>query len=769
MRKGRERFRTAMTDIIAVALTAAIALTTLDTVFAGRVYLVTGLSGLALGMVIGLLANWRGWVPATALTVGLVLFVLAAGPIALRPTLISGYLPSLATLQGIWDGAVGGWRGLLTTLPPVPEEGPLLLVPFLCGFLAGLAGVLLAGRTRLIAAPVLMAGLMLVAGLLLGTREPVSILLHGIGFAAVSLVSIIVRQRRFVGSANSGRSKARQVVHSTLLLGIAAGLATLVATPAAVAGLADRFVLREHVELPFDPSVYPSPLSSFRRYEVNQKKEVLFSISGMPADARVRLATMDAYDGVVWTVAGAGGRHSASGVFERVGVTIPTEVTGREAKLRVTIRDLGGVWIPTAGALTGVGFPGQRKEELSGSFRYNRVTGTGVLKQPTRLRAGDTITLDAVVPPTIKPADVAGRAAGEVTLPGLTGVPDQVSVAAVEWTGGNGNPAQQLDTIVKRMKGGAFSDGTALSGNASWAGHSAGRLREFLGANQLVGDAEQYAATLALMARQLNLPARVVLGVAPPSTGWARGTAATEVTGEMVTAWVEVNFDGVGWVAFDPTPDTKNKPKPPEPPSYDEGTTQVIQPPVVAELPPLVQPPPGTGEEPPPPPRGPCTWCRYALTILKWVGLPLLTVAAVFGLILGLKTRRRARRRRRGTPKQRILAGWLELLDRLRDFGIPIPDGLTRREIVLLLHRLSDEQLGPAHKATVRGLASRADRAVFGPEEIIAQHTGYWSDVDGAVRSVSESRSFWRRLRARLNPITLLPAGLAPTPSGAPR
>jgi hypothetical protein len=519
-----DRPHTAATDAITVALTTAIALTTLDTVFAGRTYLLIGLLGLALGLGIGWLANARRWLPVTAVAVGLAVFVLAAGPIALRDTLIARVVPSLSTLRGIWDGAVGGWRGLLTTLPPVPEDGPLLLVPFLCGFVAGLAGLLLAGRTRLIAAPVLMAGIVLVAGLLLGTREPVSILLHGIGFAAVALVSIIVRQRRFVRSTNAGRSRFRRIAHSAVLLVLAAGMATLVASPAAVAGLADRFVLREHVELPFDPSVYPSPLSSFRRYEVNQKTNVLFRIAGMPDGGRVRLAAMDAYDGVVWTVAGAGGRHSASGVFERVGVTIPTTVTGREAKLRISIVDLGGVWIPTAGALTAVEFPGQRGEELSDVFRYNRVTGTGVLKQPGRLRSGDTISLEAVIPPTVKPADVGGRAPGEVTLPDLTGVPDQVALAAVEWAGGNGNPAQQLDTIVKRMKGGAFSDGTALSGNASWAGHSAGRIREFLGASQLVGDAEQYAATLALMARQLNLPARVVLGVAPPTTGWAKGT-----------------------------------------------------------------------------------------------------------------------------------------------------------------------------------------------------------------------------------------------------
>ncbi|MFC7482825.1 hypothetical protein ACFQX7_26445 [Luedemannella flava] len=68
---------------------------------------------------------------------------------------------------------------------------------------------------------------------------------------------------------------------------------------------------------------------------------------------------------------------TASGVFEQVGTTIPTEATGTPATIQVTIKNLGGVWVPTVGALTGARFDGPRGADLAGSFRYNRSTAPG--------------------------------------------------------------------------------------------------------------------------------------------------------------------------------------------------------------------------------------------------------------------------------------------------------------------------------------------------------------------------------------------------------
>jgi protein-glutamine gamma-glutamyltransferase len=66
-----------------------------------------------------------------------------------------------------------------------------------------------------------------------------------------------------------------------------------------------------------------------------------------------------------------------------------------------------------------------------------------------------------------------------------------------------------------------------------------------------IGFCEQFASSMAVMLRTLNVPARVATGFTPgsrnPFTGYY------EVRASDAHAWVEVYFDGLGWYEFDPT------------------------------------------------------------------------------------------------------------------------------------------------------------------------------------------------------------------------
>jgi transglutaminase-like putative cysteine protease len=67
-----------------------------------------------------------------------------------------------------------------------------------------------------------------------------------------------------------------------------------------------------------------------------------------------------------------------------------------------------------------------------------------------------------------------------------------------------------------------------------------------------IGYCQQFSGAMALMLRMVGIPARVAAGFAP-------GTPLTNGHGFVVTdldahAWVEVYFNGIGWVPFDPTP-----------------------------------------------------------------------------------------------------------------------------------------------------------------------------------------------------------------------
>lgn len=66
------------------------------------------------------------------------------------------------------------------------------------------------------------------------------------------------------------------------------------------------------------------------------------------------------------------------------------------------------------------------------------------------------------------------------------------------------------------------------------------------------GYCQQYAAAMGWMLREANIPARVAIGM-------TRGNSTDEghrLTNFNFHAWVEVHFEGIGWVPFDPTPST---------------------------------------------------------------------------------------------------------------------------------------------------------------------------------------------------------------------
>ena len=56
---------------------------------------------------------------------------------------------------------------------------------------------------------------------------------------------------------------------------------------------------------------------------------------------------------------------------------------------------------------------------------------------------------------------------------------------------------------------------------------------------------------MAVMVRAAGVPARVVLGYTP---GTEQDDGSRLITSDDAHAWVEVYFDGLGWVPFDPTP-----------------------------------------------------------------------------------------------------------------------------------------------------------------------------------------------------------------------
>lgn len=66
------------------------------------------------------------------------------------------------------------------------------------------------------------------------------------------------------------------------------------------------------------------------------------------------------------------------------------------------------------------------------------------------------------------------------------------------------------------------------------------------------GYCQHFAGAMALMLRMVGIPARVAVGFAPGApTADGRGYKVTDLEAH---SWVEVYFNGIGWLPFDPTP-----------------------------------------------------------------------------------------------------------------------------------------------------------------------------------------------------------------------
>lgn len=732
----------AAVDVACLVGTLALVLAPLLEVYGGLTALPALAGGLLLGTTVALVGAARRWSAIAVVAVVVVVFALAGGALAAPTTTVAGVVPTPQTVVDLARGAVSTWKQVLTLQPPVGSDGTLLVAAYLLALVGSCLAVSVALRARSGAAAASAALVpvgVLVATIVLGTRRPiVDPVLTGV------LVVVVLLPW---ASWRAGLLRARRVVATGVLMGVAVGAGVLGAP--VVAGGTERLVVRDEMVPPFDPRDYPSPLSAFR--DLVKKDAPLFTVTGLPENARVRLATMDRYDGVVWNVAGDGSAQ-ASGEFRRVGSQIDTTVRGDRAHVEFTLDQLAGVWLPTVGQATSFDFA---NGDAASALRYNDATGAAVLTGG--VHEGLEYGVDVVVPRVPAVTEVGSAPKSDIAQPPLVGVPDVATVTAADVARDAGSPVQISEALATWLSDeGYFSHGVDVSGTESLSGHGADRITTLLGGDLMVGDGEQYAAAMALMVREMGLPARVVLGFVPDGTG---GDEPLQITGKDVQAWVEVAFQGYGWVPFDPTPPPEQTPQQEDQEKPSEPNPQVVQPP--PPPPGAVTPPDEDTEQPqtddPDEQEDPYALLWRIARVAGIVAVPLLLLATPLLVVVAIKARRRRRRRRSPDPVARVAGGWDEVLDTARDLRHPAGALATRNESALALAASFADTPGGTLVATrVGALARSADHAVFSAGEPSGAHaTAYWADVQETVRAMTRSVGWRRRVRARVSTASL--------------
>jgi hypothetical protein len=270
-------------------------------------------------------------------------------------------------------------------------------------------------------------------------------------------------------------------------------------------------------------------------------------------------------------------------------------------------------------------------------------------------------------------------------------------------------------------------------------------LASILGASR-TATPEQYATLVALLARYLDVPARVVTGFrlssrdagrTPPTMldhGLVDDGTYTVRTGDAWT-WVEIPIQGRGWVVLDPTPSvgSANHPSSSVGPSAHHSTTAPPTNALVTSANQNGHQITGGG--------GPAT-VTHSVPVAAIVTIAAVSLVALVVLLLVVLLLRKAirvrRRRHNGDPRRRIVGAWQESIDVLMEAGLPDVTALTSREIVAATERTFGAE--PAERA--RHLGTAANVAVFSPRT--------WLDAAEADHAWQEHAALRRAVRRRL-------------------
>ncbi len=733
-----------VTATAATALSWAIVAVVLWSIYRDTAFVVLAAIAIPLGIGIALTGVLLRWPSIGMLAAAIAATLVVGVPLAVPGRTVYGVLPEPGGLLDLVAGVALGWRQLITIDLPVGAY-QALLVPALVLLLGGpLMTLVLALRLKRgeLAALVPLAGFLL--AIALGPETAALPISTTIALATTLLLwqAVWRRHRRAAavgdaGRADAGRTGARALAAATALLLVAgaAGAALVAVVPPP----GERTVLRSLVDPPFDPLAQPSPLGAYRAsFATEVADATAVVVSGAPEGSRLRVAALDSYDGIVFAV-GSDRVDSASGTFVR----IPTgrdlaAVPGDRVRVEIELRRPSGVWLPTVGELESIAFSGETAADLRDRFVLNATTGTAAFVggPPPGVR----YTLDAVIP-TDEATSLARVVPGAAAVPAITAVPD----ALREWLDGvtagiEGEGARLERALTSLREQGYLSHGIAEDEAPSRSGHSLDRLDELFSAPLMIGDAEQFAAAGALLARELGFPSRVVVGFGP-----LPGGAPTTLLESDRTAWVEVST-AEGWVAVDVAPERRElPPTEPDDPVPVSRPQNAVQPPVddappLEELaPPEIEARDDAGLDP---------FWQAVLAVLRVLGVVLLVAALLAAPFLGIvaaKLRRRRRRRAAADPALRILGGWHDVTDQARDYGVELPVAATRTEAAQVIGRPS---------ALV--LARVTDRAVFAPEEPSEQEAErVWEAADALRASLAEGRSRRERWRAAVSMASL--------------
>jgi transglutaminase-like putative cysteine protease len=488
-----------------------------------------------------------------------------------------------------------------------------------------------------------------------------------------------------------------------------------------------------------------NPILDLRKDLANPKDtELLTYRTNVQNPEPLRIVTSDVFDGKTW--APSTDRIPRS---QKAKGTLPVppglsdNVKTLAADTQITIGPLDETYLPLP-------YPA-RSVDVRGDWLYDantlNVIGDGV----TTANLSYKVThLD--VRPTAQQLIDAPLAPTSITSRYLALPPNMPSVIedTARKIGGDGSPYEQAVRLQRWFRSDAFTY-TLEAPDVKDGDTSTDAIVAFI--DQKHGYCVHFASTMAVMARQLGIPARVAVGFLP---GKLQPEGDRVISANDAHAWPELYFEGVGWTRFEPTPRGGGTPPPEwsEPPAgaFPEDPAATADPQATASAAPNSAGPsqaPNKADEP----------AAAPTTAPTGPGVPWKTIVVALIVLLGLASPRLAgslasrRRWNRATSVPALAeAAWDELRLGLSDLGVQWAASWTPRAVEQRL--LDDYDFEPDQTAALHRLTHEIEDARYAPpdDELGRRAEERAADIAAVIAVVAAPLPGKTRWRARLWP-----------------
>ncbi len=734
-------------DQLFASVLSVIAVGALQLRYQGATYLFVSIIGTLLAAVVVRISKVVKVFPGFVALCAVVGYILIGVPLALSVGNSQLVAPTPGNVVHFLVLTVQGWRDILTIRPPVGLGDGLLVVPFFLGVVSGLFSNLIALKSKSFVLPAIPIVVTATVSILFGGGYATFPVVTGSIFGIGIMLWCTLRYRRSIQVAHRRTSHATKRVISVSTIATSIALSPLLGPHLPFTSSHTRLILARYVVPPFNVADLSSPLAKFRNFEVGSPQSLahvpMYRVNGLTQGTLLPISVMDNYNDVVFGFADNGSNDAYFRHNDSISIASGSKGGG------VTISTLAPIpyFLPVVSNPASISLVSNSQRSFKYLY-YNSTTGSALSPD---LLSNSKVTLHEATLPVVTPT------ARELNnaQPGAIGaisyvIPQQIQSHLQQMIGSASTPWAKVMAIASFLKkDGKFSSGTE-SPPLSAPGEDLARLNSFIAgdpvaANAIVGDGEQYSSALALAAYAAGVPSRVVLGAEVPSNGI--------VTGSDIAAWVQVLFNGYGWVNIAPSqfiptaapkrqvvvPAPSQKVSPPlaTPIANGLGSNSIFVPQrgnVLAHAPkinkvvtPFVIP----------------VFVKVAAGIILAPSLLVIALAGVTSI--GIRRRRRMRITK-GATSRRIASGWGELVDVFAAHGIVVPSRSTRMEQAKFLADFADP-------SRVIDLAYSADAAVYGFGEVPDSEVGrYWSSIDEVLTTTKGNYGIWKRFKVAINP-----------------